>query len=67
MKQEHNLDKKMNENTLKKLNQQKKKFLKNNFINIKMNEMLSCYRFASTEGSRDSSLVSTHNIIIVDS
>ena len=27
----------------------------------------SCYRFASTEGSRDSSLVSTHNIIIIDS
>ena len=41
MKQEHNLDKKMSENILKKLNQQKEKFLKNNFINIKMNEMLS--------------------------
>ena len=41
MKQEHSLDKKMSEDTFKKLNQQKKKFLKNDSINIKVNEMLS--------------------------
>ena len=41
MKQEHSLDKKMSKNTLKKLNQQKKKFLKNNSINIRANEILS--------------------------
>ena len=40
MKQEHSLDKKISENTLKKLNQQKKKFLKNDFINIKVNRIL---------------------------
>ena len=40
MKQEYNLDKKMSENTFKKLNQQKKKSLKNNFINIKADKML---------------------------
>ena len=37
MKWEHNLDKKISKNTFKKLNQQKKKFLKNDFINIKTN------------------------------
>ena len=41
MKWEHSLDKKMNKNTFKKLNWQKKKFLKNNFINIKTDRMLS--------------------------
>src|SRR5437667_11590722 len=41
MKQECNLDKKMSENMLKKLNQQKKKSLKNNFINVKIDRMLS--------------------------
>src|SRR5437762_2373560 len=41
MKQEHSLEKKMRENTFKKLNQQKKKSLKNNSINIRANEMLS--------------------------
>ena len=40
MKWEHDLDKKMRKNMLKKLNQQKKKFLKNDFINIKTDEML---------------------------
>ena len=41
MKQEHSLEKKMRENTLKKLNWQKKKSLKNDFINVRVNEMLS--------------------------
>jgi len=41
MKQEHDLNKKMSENMLKKLNQQKKKFLKNDFINVRADEMLS--------------------------
>src|SRR6266513_1004431 len=41
MKQEHNLDKKMSEDTLKKLNQQKKKSLKNNSINIRADRTLS--------------------------
>src|SRR5947208_14747427 len=41
MKQKHDLEKKMKENTFKKLNKQKKKSLKNNFINIKADEMLS--------------------------
>src|SRR5436190_9236759 len=40
MKQEHDFNKKMSENMLKKLNQQKKKSLKNNFINVKANRML---------------------------
>ena len=41
MKQEHDLDKKMSENMLKKLNQQKEKLLKNDSINIRADEMLS--------------------------
>src|SRR5204863_6348063 len=41
IKQKHDLEKKMKENTFKKLNQQKKKFLKNNSINIRADEMLS--------------------------
>ena len=40
MKWEHDLDKKMNEDMLKKLNWQKKKSLKNNSINIKTDKML---------------------------
>ena len=40
MKQEHSLDKKMSENMLKKLNQQKKKSLKNNFINVRTDRTL---------------------------
>ena len=40
MKQEHDLEKKMRENILKKLNWQKKKSLKNNFINIKADKIL---------------------------
>ena len=34
---------------------------------IHFNIKKSCYRFASTEESHDSSLVSIHNIIIIDS
>ena len=41
MKQECNFNKKISKNMFKKLNQQKKKFLKNDFINVKANEMLS--------------------------
>ena len=41
MKQKCDLDKKMRENMLKKLNQQKKKSLKNNSINVRANETLS--------------------------
>ena len=41
MKQEHNLDKKMRKNTFKKLNWQKKKSLKNDFINVRADETLS--------------------------
>ena len=41
MKQEHSLDKKMSKNMLKKLNQQKKKLLKNNSINVRADRMLS--------------------------
>jgi len=41
MKQECSLDKKMRENILKKLNQQKKKSLKNDSINVRMNRTLS--------------------------
>ena len=41
MKQEHSFDKKIKENILKKLNQQKKKFLKNNSINIRADRILS--------------------------
>ena len=40
MKQKHNFEKKMKKNMLKKLNWQKKKSLKNDFINVKINEML---------------------------
>ena len=41
MKQKHDLDKKMSKNMLKKLNWQKKKFLKNNFINVRADKILS--------------------------
>ena len=41
MKWECDFDKKMKKNTLKKLNQQKKKSLKNNFINVRANRTLS--------------------------
>ena len=41
MKQECSFEKKMKKNILKKLNWQKKKFLKNDFINVKADEMLS--------------------------
>src|SRR2546421_9210317 len=41
MKQECDLDKKISKNMLKKLNQQKKKFLKNDSINIRADKMLS--------------------------
>ena len=40
MKQECDLDKKMSENMLKKLNWQKKKSLKNDSINVRADEML---------------------------